>query len=399
MSQNGKGGGMGDSVREEALRWHRAGWSILPIKTKEKKPAVRWKRYQRKQAVYSTVCRWFKNNRYGLGVIFGSVSGNLAAMDFDDLPAFENWASEHPQLAATLPIVETRRGRHVYFQTTPESVSEIRRTLGKRLDGTGHISLPAGELKTGTGTYTVLLPSLHPEGFQYRWIREPELPLPIVDPAVFLTCNREDGENREAQREPKTLTGCVCERACAEISGDLIQQAIKRTLPTGYGQRHRAIFNLARELKAWLPAAPFVELKPIVREWHQRALPNIRTKPFDETWFDFMESWPKVMFPAGEEPIQMILDKALQSDLPAIAEQYESPEVQALIVLCRELQRAVGNEPFFLACRTAGRLLDIDHTSANRYLRGLCNDEVIKLVSKGSQSSKKASRYRYLHEL
>jgi hypothetical protein len=390
---------MSESIREEALGWHQAGWSIIPIKMQEKKAAVRWKRYQRKRAVYSTVCRWFKEDQYGLGVIFGSVSGNLAAMDFDKLPAFSQWAAEHPQLAATLPIVETRRGRHVYFQTTPESVSGIRRTLGKSLDGTGHISLPAGELKLGTGTYTVLPPSQHPSGFQYRWIRKPELPLPIVDPAVFLTCNREDGEYREAQREQKTYRGGECERACAENESEIIQRAIKRTLPTGYGQRHRSIFNLARELKACLPDAPYSDLKPIVREWHQQAAPNIHTKPFEDSWFDFAESWQKVMFPAGEEPIQMIVKKALGSDLPKIAGDYESPEVQALIAICRELQRAAGDGAFYLACRTAGRILDIDHTSANRYLRGLCIDEVIQLVSKGSQSSKKANRYRYLHEL
>lgn len=389
------------SIRDEALRWHRAGWSVIPLKRQDKKPAVRWKRYQRTPAAESTVYRWFKDDSHGLAVIFGEVSGNLAAMDFDELEAFNQWAAEHPQLAATLPIVETGRGRHVYFQTTRESVTGIRETLGKPLDGTGNIKLPYGELKTGIGGYTVLPPSIHPSGFVYRWIREPVFPIPPADPAkfVFLTCNREDGEHGEAQREQKTYTGGECEGAREKISEESIQQAITRTIPTGHGQRHRAIFNLARELKAWLPDAPFPELKPIVREWHSQAMPNIRTKPFDDTWFDFMESWPKVMFPAGEEPIQMIVEKALKADLPAIAGEYESPHVQALIALCRELQREKGKNPFFLSCRTAGRLLNVEHTRANRYLRGLCRDRVIEEVSKGSQSSGKASRYRYLHEL
>jgi hypothetical protein len=57
-------------------------------------------------------------------------------------------------------------------------------------------------------------------------------------------------------------------------------------------------------------------LKPYVREWHRGALPNIRTKPFEETWFDFAEAWEKVKFPAGAGAMDMIFANAMQAEFP-----------------------------------------------------------------------------------
>ena len=77
------------------------------------------------------------------------------------------------------------------------------------------------------------------------------------------------------------------------------------------GKRHRRLFDLARELKAIpaLASADLARLKPIVRNWHQAALPIIRTKPFDETWLDFAESWDKVRFPKGQGPMCTIFSR------------------------------------------------------------------------------------------
>ena len=51
-----------------------------------------------------------------VGVILGSVSGNLAWRDFDTMESYDAWAEAHPELAEMLPTVETSRGRHVYFR-------------------------------------------------------------------------------------------------------------------------------------------------------------------------------------------------------------------------------------------------------------------------------------------
>lgn len=85
-----------------------------------------------------------------------------------------------------------------------------------------------------------------------------------------------------------------------------------------------------------------------------------------------------------------------QTALPKIAAEYEQSDLRLLVALCRELQRACGDGPFYLSCRTAGTLLNVTHTTAWRWLFLLEQDDVIRVVSRGSQQSKKASRYRYL---
>lgn len=172
-------------------------------------------------------------------------------------------------------------------------------------------------------------------------------------------------------------------------------------MATGNGQRHRQVFALARALKAIpeLCDADPCDLREHVREWHRLALPHITTKAFDETWIDFLKAWPRVRFPLGTEPMELILQNVGASDLPAEAFQFEQEQVQILVLLCRELQRASGDRPFYLSCRTAGRLLSVDHATANRWLFLLVEEKLLAEIEKGSRSQRRASRYRYLAEL
>jgi hypothetical protein len=168
------------------------------------------------------------------------------------------------------------------------------------------------------------------------------------------------------------------------------------TLPAAEGQRHRAVFELARRLKALLRLkdAPAADLKPIVQRWHQLALPVIRTKPFEETWLDFVEGWQRVKFPAGTGPLEALWSKALAEALPPAAMVYEQEGVRRLVALCNQLQRAAGQATFFLACRTAGALLGVDHTTAWRWLRLLEVDGVLRRISTGSTRTHRANEYR-----
>ena len=66
--------------------------------------------------------------------------------------------------------------------------------------------------------------------------------------------------------------------------------AVARTQPDKSGYRNFLIFQFYR----WLKSMPEFEklrakaVKSLCREWHQRALPVIGTKPFDDTWADFV---------------------------------------------------------------------------------------------------------------
>ena len=78
-----------------------------------------------------------------------------------------------------------------------------------------------------------------------------------------------------------------------------------------------------------------------------------------------------------------IFTRAVEREPPEAAGRYERPEVRLLVALCRELQRATGDGSFYLATRTAGRLLGVDNMTAWRWLSGLTMDGVLRLTEPG----------------
>ena len=80
--------------------------------------------------------------------------------------------------------------------------------------------------------------------------------------------------------------------------------------------------------------------------------------------------------------------------------EYDSSEMRLLVAICLQLQREHGSEPFYLSCRTAGKLIGVDHLRANRWLNVLIEDNVLSLVQKGRPGKAQglASRYRYVGE-
>ncbi len=157
------------NILEVALAYRqRFGWSIIPIKTGTKKPAVRsWKPYQQAPADEKQLRRWFGNSKQrSVAVILGQVSGNLACRDFDLESAYRTWAERFGELARTLPTVRTSRGYHVYFTA--------------RIEKTIH--LDDGELR-GNGAYCLLPPGVHPDGMLYEWVVPiPNGKMPEIDP-------------------------------------------------------------------------------------------------------------------------------------------------------------------------------------------------------------------------
>ncbi len=398
-----------------AQQYARLGWCLIPLRPVSKLPPVRWKRYQAEPPSANTLRRWFGQRGYQVAVVFGQPSGGLASRDFDELAAYQRWAERYPELAAELPTVETRRGRHVYFIAERTDEAQVRQALGKP-DGRGAIALGDGELRMGAGCYSVLPPSVHPSGHRYCWLVDPlEKPPAVVGlvEAGFVDsphATESNGDNRGIRRNTEaieTVGGVVCESTKtgrAADPGELpedVCRAIDGTLPSGPGRRNRQVFELCRALRAlpWLVDAQPDELRPLVRAWHARALPHISTQPFDETWIDFLRGWPRVKFPKGSEPMTQKLAEALAQDPPAVAARFDSVPVRGLVALCRELQRGAGDGPFFLGCRTVGRLFQVDHSTAWRWLYLLTAEGVLEVTTAGSRASGRASRYRYRGDL
>jgi Bifunctional DNA primase/polymerase, N-terminal len=375
-----------------ALTYTARGWCVIP--TAGKKARFTWKRFQTERPTEDLLRDWFSgrfDDISGLAVVTGKVSGGLAVRDFDDADAFERWAEEHPQLATTLPTVETARGRHVYFRGPA-----IFKDFGN------------GEYRGDARHYCLLPPSGHPSGQAYRWlIPLPNGELPVVDPFQAGLCNTEDTVNGvdrvNTEDTVNTDFQLVSSAPTAPTVSSVLQtaaNAINATLPTAQGQRGRCIFNLARHLKSnpSLNNADAGHLRPVVEDWHRRALPVIGTKPFLETWTDFVQAWKRVKVPANEGLINRAFQRAVATEPPPIAIRlYGEGPIVLLAALCRELQRIVGDGEFFLDCRTAGGLIGVDHTTAWRWLEVLCADGVLKAGAKGSKATKRASRFRFIN--
>ncbi len=401
MNRSKSSAGRQDSdLLQVAMAYYERGWCIIPIRSGTKKPACKkWIPFQSKRPDRAKLRRWFaKRTDYGLAVICGEVSDGLTIRDFDTMDGYERWQQQHPDLAKTLPTVSTARGRHVYFQS----------------DHRGIVEMDDGELRGGG--YCLLPPCRHPSGHEYRWlIPLSDGPLPFVEDveaAGFIDHPPRATETPETTEttedhvgQQKTTEAIVVQGGGLENLDRDIRDAILETLPkqlrqpSGPGKRNQDVFEFARALQAIprLVDANPNNLEPCVRAWHDLAVARrvIGSTSFDTTRGDFIYGWPRVKFPKGAEPMTLIFERVKQSPMPAAASRYDSPEVQLLVALCRELQRVSGEKPFFLACRTAGKLLGVDHTTASRGLFLLRNDGLLEEVEKGTRPSRRAQRYVY----
>jgi hypothetical protein len=369
------------NLLDAALAYRERGFSVLP--TRGKKPAVPWTPYQHTLPTEADLRRSFaRPGVNGLAVVTGPVSGGLVCRDFDFQDSYDHWATTHRDLAHQLPTVETARGFHVYFRG-PNAFAK----------------LGDGEYRGDSRHYTMLPPSVHPTGALYRWVYPMGSGLPpFLDPFEVglcpgpVVCHTENtGGNGGV-----SVFSALSVSSVWHDPNSTVQDAILPSLPTGPGQRHGALFTLARRLKALphLADASPAALRGVVRQWHELALPVIRTKPFEESWIDFMDGWERVKYPAGAGPLDVLWSKALAEPLPTEALGYEQEPVRQLVALCHQLQRHAGQGTFFLACRTAGELLHVHYKTAWRWLQLLEIDRVLHRISTGTLASHRANEWR-----
>jgi hypothetical protein len=173
--------------------------------------------------------------------------------------------------------------------------------------------------------------------------------------------------------------------------------AIHATLPTGVGQRNRALFEFARRIKA-LPEyreTPLPYLVPLVQRWHETALPFIGTKDLDTTLRDFANAWKKISDPSNGCFVEALFEKVKRSPPHPVAKHFPDEGHRLLVGLCAALQRYNGDRPFALGCRTAARVLGVSHVQANRWIRTLEALEVLRRTSTGSRARREASRFLF----
>jgi len=376
---------------KQALSYYKYGWCVIPIKPRKKEPLLKsWKPFQTKRSDEKQLRMWFTNNDRNIAVVLGEVSGGLAVLDCDLPQRYEWWKEKCLELAKKLPTVKTSKGMHVYFRS---KLTKSKKYSKMDLKASGYVVLP---------------PSVHEDGSKYEWISPlPEKidELPLLDPSDWkLDQFTEDTEEAEDPEDTQDAEGHRSHRGgegfLDYLDGEIrkeVEKAIEHTLPKKVGQRNDAVFPLCQWLKAIpeLRDLPARELKPIVREWHRMAYGVIGTKPFDATWRDFVHAWKRVKWPKGDIMLNQAVKRVLEGKtiLPE-AEEYDTEEARLLLKVCYELQQGTGDNPFFLASRTAGGIVGISHRTAYKLLEVFVADGKLECIEK--HTTTKAPRYRYI---
>jgi hypothetical protein len=170
----------------------------------------------------------------------------------------------------------------------------------------------------------------------------------------------------------------------------------RSSVPAGLGDRNRALFDLARTLKAADPEMPYEIRRLRLKHWFDAHLTIIGTKDFAVCLDDFERGWANVKSPKG-------------STLNAVIEQLKPPpsSLERLgygdlsLYLCSLMyslhehqEQHFKGKPIIMSCRTAGEVLGVDKGEANKLLNTLERDSVIALVERGA--GLRASRWRWI---
>src|SRR4051812_13037587 len=96
MAQSVPAGKAGRLIQAALDLHQRFGWCVIPARGK--KPAGRWKQYQRRRQDEDELRRLFAPPGVtGLAVILGPVSGGLVCRDFDTADGYRVWAQRYPE--------------------------------------------------------------------------------------------------------------------------------------------------------------------------------------------------------------------------------------------------------------------------------------------------------------
>lgn len=147
-------------IQAAATDYLRRGWSVIPLQSGSKLPALRWEEYQQQRVDAETLGRWLRRwPRLNIGIVTGAVSG-LVVLDvdrhhggFESLSALERL---HGALPATVETETGGGGRHIYF-ACPAVAPRNKAGLAPGID------------LRGEGGMVVAPPSTHPSGGRYRW--------------------------------------------------------------------------------------------------------------------------------------------------------------------------------------------------------------------------------------
>jgi len=144
---------------EDAKRLVDQGFSVFPIKPRDKVPAIdSWKEYQKRKPTDEELHKWFDAGDKNIAIICGKVSGNLVVVDFDEPSVLDFLINGGiTKFIEITLVVKTGKGYHVYFMV-PENFLQNLRLENLKID-----------IK-GEGGYVIAPPSIHKSGVRYEFL-------------------------------------------------------------------------------------------------------------------------------------------------------------------------------------------------------------------------------------
>ena len=215
-------------------------FSVIPLKPKDKVPALKWDVYMKKHAELTDLKAWFGNGKgYNLAVVCGTTSGGLVVLDFDTVDAFYVFEEKAKKLKWAEKLsqtwrVKTGRGYHLYLlvESKDPDLLKTRPNISEKID-----------IK-GEGGYVVAPPSVHPSGAIYRFEIGPEdtaSPQKITESEYRELLSLLEGKEKSAGQEKKK----------ARRKKKSIAKKITEILSSYYeeGRRDEIVFYLSGALK------------------------------------------------------------------------------------------------------------------------------------------------------
>jgi hypothetical protein len=222
-----------------------AGLSVIPIARGTKEPATQllphvydeatgksrpsWRMFQERLPIDEELRSWFDGTDAGVAIVCGEVSGGLAVLDLESVDLFDRWNANavvllNTDLVASLPVVATGKGRHVYFRM-PEPVGNRKLAMADR-----HVLAET----RGQGGYVLAPPSRHPAGATYTLISGDLDAIPLFDLAEAQAVL---DAARALAPEPEAHTSGATRRESDDVIGAFNRAHTIEEILTAHGYR------------------------------------------------------------------------------------------------------------------------------------------------------------------
>jgi hypothetical protein len=391
---------LSDIARTAITMNEQYGINVMPISGKI--PRIKWKPYQTERMSKRFV-EWTFGlcGITGLAIIHGDVSNNIVIRDFDDDKAYLKWKKKYGD--EKYPLVKSRRGYHVYFK-------------GPSM----FLKFTDGEYRGTCRQYTLMPPSLHPKGGEYKWLKHLSKGIPIIeDPVeagmtisalrksviaskstVTVNSNTVDTLYSHSVHTFQTFNESILPTAKRQswMIPEEIYTLARLHQPKREGTRHHMLFHYVRVLQSTDTRWDTYKLRQAFNLWWEHAERVVATKDVFVSLRDFYDGWMRCHTPAQSLDCDRLIDSA---DTVVMSDKVcnQCPKgLHLLLRCCYTLQMITGGESFFLSQEDAGRLMGRSRYRSLEAFRRMQQSGLIERLDKGSNLTGKASTYRCLFD-